>query len=112
MCLLAIVMLSIYSVPWLGLLVIFCKAFISNWNFLETLTLCIAIIGIVIQYQLRKQFSQALYTSPKYWWLHWLGGLLIAVMGIVSIIKTEFGWGWTWKGRQLSYIKHNKNSNV
>jgi cellulose synthase/poly-beta-1,6-N-acetylglucosamine synthase-like glycosyltransferase len=33
--------------------------------------------------------------------LGWLGGLLVSAISIVSIIKTETGIGWTWRGRQL-----------
>ncbi len=33
--------------------------------------------------------------------LGWLGGLLVSAITITSIIKTETGIGWTWRGRQL-----------
>jgi hypothetical protein len=44
----------------------------------------------------------------RYWYLGWLGGILIAGIAITSIIKTETGWGWTWRGRSLALPKINQ----
>ncbi|MCC5621827.1 hypothetical protein [Nostoc sp. CHAB 5715] len=60
-------------------------------------------IAILLQYNLRTLAAQASHSSPKYWWLHSLGGLLVAVIAIASVIKTETGWGWTWRGRSLKH---------
>ncbi|MFM8259037.1 MAG: glycosyltransferase [Vulcanococcus sp.] len=39
---------------------------------------------------------------PRYWWLSWLGALLIAAIVPASIWKTSTGQGWTWRGRSLA----------
>ncbi len=98
---LAMVMLIIYSIPWLGLIIILGKSLVIGWETIDLLTIGIALIAIIIQYKLRTLAAEAFYSPPKYWWLHGLGGLLVAVMAIASVIKTETGWGWTWRGRSL-----------
>jgi len=40
--------------------------------------------------------------QPRYWWLSWLGALLIAAIVPASIWKTSTGRGWTWRGRSLA----------
>ena len=40
--------------------------------------------------------------QPRYWWLSWLGALLIAAIVPASIWKTSTGQGWTWRGRSLA----------
>jgi glycosyltransferase involved in cell wall biosynthesis len=105
MFLLAVVMLNIYFLPWFGLFILFGKSLIYGWVIQRFFGLCVALSAIVLQWMLRLQVFKGLDVSFKYWWLHWLGGLLIAVMAIVSAIKTETGWGWTWRGRKLYYFK-------
>ena len=36
-----------------------------------------------------------------YWWLSGVGGIIVAALALTSIVKTETGWGWTWRGRSL-----------
>jgi cellulose synthase/poly-beta-1,6-N-acetylglucosamine synthase-like glycosyltransferase len=98
---LALVMLSIYSIPWLGLVILLGKSLLIGCGTFDLFAICLALSAILLQYNLRTLASQALYSSPKYWWLHWLGGLLVAFIAITSVIKTETGWGWTWRGRSL-----------
>lgn len=102
MLLLALVMLSIYSIPWLGLVIGVGKSLLIGWKTLDLLAICLALSAISLQYNLRSLASEALHTPPKYWWLHGLGGLLVAIIAIASVIKTETRWGWTWRGRSLS----------
>ncbi|MEZ2321340.1 MAG: glycosyltransferase family 2 protein [Microcoleus sp.] len=61
----------------------------------------LAIIVIWQQYNLRRLGAQISDCSTKYWWLGGLGGTLVAAIAIGSAIKTETGWGWTWRGRPL-----------
>ncbi len=99
---LALVMLTIYSIPWLGLIIILGKRpLVISRETIDLLTIGIAVIAIFLQYKLRTLAAKAFHSPPKYWWLHGLGGLLVAVMAIASVIKTETGWGWTWRGRPL-----------
>lgn len=98
---LAMLMLIIYSIPWLGLIIILEKSLAIGLEAIDLFTIEIALIAIILQYKLRTLIANALHCPPKYWWLHSLGGLLVAVMAIASVIKTETGWGWTWRGRAL-----------
>ena len=100
---LAFVMLTIYSIPWLGLVIILGK---NGWETIDLLTIGIALIAIFLQYKLRTLAAKAFDSPQKYWWLHGLGGLLVAVITIASVIKTETGWGWTWRGRSLKEPIH------
>ncbi|NJL91779.1 MAG: hypothetical protein HC916_19880 [Coleofasciculaceae cyanobacterium SM2_1_6] len=65
------------------------------------LTLAIAIVIITMQFYLRQLGEEITKIPVKYWWLGWLGGILVGAIAIGSVIKTETGWGWTWRGRQL-----------
>ena len=38
----------------------------------------------------------------RHWWLMGAGGLLIGLIGPVSVWRTLTGRGWTWKGRSLA----------
>lgn len=108
MLFLALVMLTIYSIPWLGLVIVLGKSLLIGWKMLDWWVICLALSAIFLQYNLRSLASQALYSPPKYWWLHGLGGLLVAVIAIASVIKTETGWGWTWRGRSLKQLKKSR----
>jgi glycosyltransferase involved in cell wall biosynthesis len=101
MILLAMAMLIIYSIPWLGLILIVGKSLTTGLATIDLLSIGITLIAIILQYKLRTLAEKAFHSPPKYWWLHGFGGLLVAIMAIVSVIKTETGWGWTWRGRSL-----------
>jgi hypothetical protein len=30
---------------------------------------------------------------------------VVALLAIASVIKTETGWGWTWRGRKLESLQ-------
>lgn len=101
MLLLAVIMVSLYTVPWFGLGILLTKGFSIGWNLIDSLAIALIALALGLQYYLRSLMVQALQCPPKYWWLQSFGGLLVAVMAIVSIIKAETGWGWTWRGRSL-----------
>lgn len=100
MALLVSVMLLIYCIPWLGVGVALYHL-LQGASPLHFLEVGLAGGAIRLQYRVRSLGAAALGTSSTYWWLQGVGGLLIAVMAIVSIIKAETGWGWTWRGRVL-----------
>ncbi|MEK0178613.1 MAG: glycosyltransferase [Oscillatoriales cyanobacterium] len=77
---------------------IFLKRFLSG---VEGPSSLLAIIVIWQQYNLRRLGAEISDCSTKYWWLGGLGGTLVAAIAIGSAIKTETGWGWTWRGRPL-----------
>jgi cellulose synthase/poly-beta-1,6-N-acetylglucosamine synthase-like glycosyltransferase len=98
---LALVMLNIYSVPWLILIIVAIKDILIGLQTVDFIAICLAVIAILLQYNLRLIAARAFYSSTKYWWLHSLGGVVVAIIAVTSIIKTETGWGWTWRGRSL-----------
>lgn len=101
MLFLALLMLNIYSLPWLGLVIVVGKNLLMGWKTFDWVAIGLVLSAIILQYNLRSLAFQALQNPPKYWWLHGLGGLLVAVIAIASVVKTETGWGWTWRGRSL-----------
>jgi glycosyltransferase involved in cell wall biosynthesis len=103
MLFLVVAMVEIYSIPWFGLLIAVYQ--LLNDSPQHLIGLILAGLAILLQYRIRRYGSQALGTSTKYWWLQGVGGLLITVITIASIVKTETGWGWTWRGRKLIAVK-------
>ncbi len=111
----AAIKLFLYPMPWLVLAILlangdFAKILaISNYQLPITnyqlpitwLTICLSLIVIWQQYNLRRWGAQMSECPTKYWWLGGLGGALVAAIAIGSAIKTETGWGWTWRGRAL-----------
>jgi hypothetical protein len=63
--------------------------------------ICLSAIVIWQHYNLRRLGAEISDCPTKYWWLGGLGGALVAAIAIGSAIKTESGWGWTWRGRPL-----------
>jgi cellulose synthase/poly-beta-1,6-N-acetylglucosamine synthase-like glycosyltransferase len=100
MALLFTVMLLIYTVPWMGLLISLFHLF-SDATLLAWAVAVLSGTSILLQFFIRKQGSKALGTTSRYWWLQGIGGILVALLAIASVIKTETGWGWTWRGRKL-----------
>ncbi|MCY7320684.1 MAG: glycosyltransferase family 2 protein [Phormidesmis sp. CAN_BIN36] len=97
----AFVTLLIFTVPWLGLTIALINLF-RSFNGWDLSLLVLALIAIVLQYDLRRLTQKFSNIPPRYWWLSGLGGVLVSAIAIASIIKTETGWGWTWRGRNLS----------
>ena len=109
----ALVVILVFVMPWLGLvggvvytmLLVLQSNFFNGFSLLLLMVIALALVGIFLQYLLRLKMSQEFSQQPRYWWLSWWGGILVAAIAIVSIIKTETGWGWTWRGRPL-FIKN------
>ena len=96
----AVAIALIFVVPWLGLVAGIVGA-LSH----QPLALWLAAIsGLAVSMQLygRVMSAHILGQPAKYLWLGWLGGGIISVICLVSMIKTETGWGWTWRGRSLA----------
>jgi hypothetical protein len=75
---------------------------ITNYQLpITLLTICLSVIVIWQHYNLRRLGAEISDCPTKYWWLGGLGGALVAAIAIGSAIKTETGWGWTWRGRPL-----------
>jgi hypothetical protein len=102
MLLLVVLMFSLYTLPWLGLVFLLIKGLVAGWSSVDRVSMGLVLLSLGLQYYLRQQASRAFHCPSKYWWLQSVGGLLVGVMAIASVIKTETGWGWTWRGRALS----------
>jgi glycosyltransferase involved in cell wall biosynthesis len=97
----ALVPFVVFALPWLGggIAVIGLAQWPMSWLHWAAFTL--ALIAIVLQYNIRRLTQHFSQIPPRYWWLSGIGGLIVTAIPIASIIKTETGWGWTWRGRQL-----------
>ena len=98
---LAAAMLIIYPLPWLCLLAVSYKSAVGIVSWLDLIAAGLAIVAIFFHYYLRVLSSQVSQLPLNYWWLGSVGGTIIAAMALVSVFKTETGWGWTWRGRTL-----------
>jgi hypothetical protein len=108
----AAIMFFLYPMPWLGLFAILQNLSSSFFllsssffplpsSFFLLPSSFLALIVIWHQYELRRLGAEISDCPPKYWWLGSLGGTLVGAIAIGSAIKTETGWGWTWRGRAL-----------
>lgn len=90
----------VFVMPWLGLIV---SAF-GLWLRAPAagLTLLTAGVALALQIYMRLSARDLVAQPLRYLWLGWLGGGLISAIALTSAIKTETGWGWTWRGRSLA----------
>jgi cellulose synthase/poly-beta-1,6-N-acetylglucosamine synthase-like glycosyltransferase len=98
----ALILISIYPIPWIALIVLTGRFFGVGWSITDWISAGLAMTGLWQQYQMRRWGAMASHTGTRYWGLSGLGGFIVAAMAIASFIKTETGWGWTWRGRPLS----------
>ena len=93
----------IFCIPWFGLVASVAGAIthaISDKIAMGLVGLSAA--AVIIQVVLRWISSKVIGQPLRYLWLGWAGGLLVSAIAIISLIKTETGWGWTWRGRSLA----------
>lgn len=93
--------LLICTVPWIGLFISLGEMFLSGFSWMNAIALGLSLILIATQYAGRRIAEPLSQIPTRYWWLTGLGGIVVAAIVIGSIIKTETGWGWTWRGRPL-----------
>lgn len=87
--------------PWIGLIVASSQLFLGSVSATTVALMVLSLLGIGLHYNLRRILATGTGIAPNYWWLTSIGGLAVAAIVIGSIIKTETGWGWTWRGRSL-----------
>lgn len=90
----------IFVMPWVGVVggvtgVLIGQAFAGGLLLLASLAAAVQLYGRVLAARIINQ-------RPRYVWLGWLGGGIISAMCLTSLVKTETGWGWTWRGRSLA----------
>ena len=97
------VVVLMFAMPWLlgpaatVLLVTAPQLALAWW-----LLLALSMLG-VLQQLLLRQWNRDRFSLPlHHWWLMGAGGLLIGLIGPVSVWRTLTGRGWTWKGRGLA----------
>ncbi len=76
----------------------------AGWE--PKILLLIALCQLLIHYWTRRRMQPLSHIPTTYWWLSSVGGWIVAAIPIVSLIKTETGWGWTWRGRSLKPISN------
>jgi hypothetical protein len=94
----AVAIALLFVVPWLGLAISLAGILINSPH--AGLALLCSMIAVALQIYMRLAADRLV--EQRYLWLGWLGGGLISAIAIVSLIKTETGWGWTWRGRSLA----------
>jgi len=93
------------TVPLLGLLGFLLKGLLSGWNWPVAMGIEIALVTLWLHYLLRRTVYSLAAIPPRYWWLTGVGGIFIPAIILASILKTETGWNWTWRGRPLQLPK-------
>lgn len=93
---------AVFSMPWLGLMASAIGLGVFGPSLIGGLSLAGAIGATVALSWMRRVLAERTAQPLRYWWLGWVGGLLIAAIALVSIVKIETGWGWTWRGRSLA----------
>lgn len=96
----ALVMLVVYTFPWIGLGLAITLEIVER-SAAGVVPVILGIGAISLQYFYRLQTAQWFRQPLRYAWLSWLSGILVSSIAVGSIIKTETGWGWTWRGRPL-----------
>ena len=88
----ALVVVGGFSLPWVLL----------PLGLLDRSLGWIGLAAIGLQLAIRLWSRWRFGTPLRYWWLAWLGGLLIGAIVPASMWKTTTGQGWTWRGRSLA----------
>lgn len=95
--------LLIFSMPWVGLAAsIAGTVSVALKGSLAVGLMMLSAVAVSLQTALRQESAKVIGQPLRYVWLGWLGGLLVSAIALTSIVKTETGWGWTWRGRSLA----------
>lgn len=97
----AMIILWVCVLPWFTLAALLYQSVVGGLTFIDGFAIALALTAIALQYNLRCSIERVAGIPPRYWWLTGVGGALVSGIVIASIIKTETGWGWTWRGRSL-----------
>jgi len=93
---------TIYVIPWLFLLFSSLLLLANNYNLINICTFIFSLLGI-FSYGFKRYWLNYKFKIPyKFWFLNWLGGIVVIYISLISIYKTWTGINWTWKGRNLS----------
>ena len=97
------VVLQMFTLPWLvlpaALVLLVLLPHLAVW---WRLSLGLASVALLQQWLLRLWTRRRFDLPMRHWWLMGAGGLLVGLIGPVSVWRTLTGRGWTWKGRSLA----------
>lgn len=99
----AAVVLQMFTLPWLLLpsAVVLLRVNPDHavlwWS-----TLVLSGLALVQHWLLRLWNFKRFDLPLRFWWLMGAGGVLVGLIGPVSVWRTLTGRGWTWKGRALA----------
>ena len=97
------VVLQMFTVPWLILpSALLLLALQPQSAVLWTVPLALSLLALVQQALLRLWTRRRFELPMRHWWLMGAGGLLIGLIGPISVWRTLTGRSWTWKGRSLA----------
>tara|TARA_Y100001970_G_C14255801_1_gene875261 strand:+ start:5415 stop:6617 length:1203 start_codon:yes stop_codon:yes gene_type:complete len=98
----SIFVFTIYVIPWIFLFFSSFLLLINNHALINIYIFIICLLGI-LSYGLKRYWLNYRFKIPyKFWFLNWLGGIVVIYISLLSIYKTFTGLNWTWKGRSLS----------
>lgn len=96
-----LMILWLCTVPWLGFIYFVSQGLSDGFDWQPGIGLAIALLSIWLHYRLRCEIATISAIPTRYWWATGMGGLFVTIIILGSIVKTETGWGWTWRGRPL-----------
>ena len=97
------VVLQMFTVPWLVLpTALVLLVLLPELGVLWRWSLGLACVALLQQWLLRWWNLRRFDLPMRHWWLMGAGGLLVGLIGPVSVWRTLTGRGWTWKGRSLA----------
>lgn len=95
-------MVVVFTAPWIGIISALIVLISTKGSILGIIPLVLGMVTVTRQYFYRRETAHRFHQPLRYTWLGGLSGLLVAAIAVGSIIKTETGWGWTWRGRPLT----------
>lgn len=97
----AFIIFCVFALPWLAGMALLIKAIAVGLNGVDGLAIVLTLACVLNQYRLCQDIQRVSAIPLRSPWPMGVGGLLVAAIFIASLIKTETGWGWTWRGRAL-----------
>lgn len=92
----------IFAMPSVGMAIALSQFAASGLTIGAGIVFGLSAIALLQQYFVRLRSEPYTSISTNYWWAMGIGGLLVCAIVLTSMVKTVTGWGWTWRGRQLS----------
>ena len=97
------VVVQMFALPWLLLpAALMLLLLLPERGAFWLVLLGLSVLALVQQVLLRLWTQRRFELPMRHWWLMGAGGLLIGLIGPVSVWRTLTGRGWTWKGRSLA----------